>query len=128
MSQPATIWFGRSADRGDFLHELGHQFDYNVMTDAARASFMRIARLSGPWRSASPNPAHERFAEAYRMCALNPRRPDETQMGYLYEPSVRQHRRVCALIERTGKRPAARTVSRLQNTFGSRAGRPLLLR
>ncbi len=127
-SLPPTIWFGPLADRGDFLHELGHQFDYNVMTDAARASFMRIAHLGGPWRSESPNPPHERFAEAYRMCAQNPRRPDETQMGYLYEPTVREHRRACALIERTGRRPAASSKSKLKNSFGSRAGRPLLLR
>jgi hypothetical protein len=127
-SLPPTIWFGPLADRGDFLHELGHQFDYYVMTDASRASFMRIAGVRGPWRTDGANPPHERFAEAYRMCALNPRRPDEGQMGYLYEPTVREHRRACALIQRTGKRPAARTVSKLKNSFGSRAGRPVLNR
>jgi hypothetical protein len=125
---PPTIWFGSAADRGDFLHELGHQFDYNVMTDAARASFMRIAGLSGPWRSTNPNPAYERFAEAYRMCARDPRRPDDSRMGYLYEPTVREHRRACALIERVGKRPAASGTSKSKSTFGSRAGRPLLMR
>jgi hypothetical protein len=127
-SLPPTIWFGKDADRGDFLHELGHQFDYSVMTDAARGSFMRILGLTGAWRSSGPNPTHERFAEAYRMCARDPRHPDDTRMGYLYEPTVRQHRRVCALIQRTGTRPADSSTSKAKNTFGSRAGRPLLLR
>jgi hypothetical protein len=127
-SLPPTIWFGTDADRGDFLHELGHQFDYSVMTDSARASFMRIVGREGAWRSSGANPTHERFAEAYRMCARDPRRPDDSRMGYLYEPSVRQHRRVCALIERTAARPSTGSAARLKNTFGSRAGRPLLLR
>jgi hypothetical protein len=125
---PPTIWFGSGADRGDFLHELGHQFDYNVMNDAARAAFMRIAGIDGPWRSGGPNPAYERFAEAYRMCARDPRHPDESRMGYLYEPTVRQHRRVCVLIQHVGRRPVAGGTSKRKSTFGSRAGRPLLMR
>jgi hypothetical protein len=113
---PATIWFTPRADREDFVHELGHHFDYSVMTDQARAGFQHIMGLDGrAWRSA-PNSPHEKFAEAYRMCSNSPGSPDLTRWGYGYQPTTAQHRRVCALIRRTAggaaAKPAQRTAKR----------------
>lgn len=100
-TRPGYVYLGPGATRDEVLHEMGHQFDYTIMTDAARAAFMKIMRLHGLWRSEYGNPPNEKFAEAYRMCAKNPLAPDEHLQGYLYDPTVRQHRRVCALIRRT---------------------------
>lgn len=83
--------------RAHFLHELGHQFDYRVMTTTARRSFGRIFRDPRSWRQ-SPNSLHEQFAEAYRYCARYRRMPIDTTTEYDYQPTQRQHQKVCALI------------------------------
>ena len=103
LAQPATIWHLAGARRGDFHHELGHHFDYTVMTPDARGAFMEVMGLVGrAWRERGGNSPHERFAEAYRMCARSLLSADDRSQGYDYQPTRSQHRRVCALIVRTG--------------------------
>lgn len=98
----ATIWADPLwSKRWDFLHEIGHNQDY-VMPDWARTRFLSLTRDPRPWRS-PPNSPHERFAEAWAACAIwgyrIARRPE---LGYLWEPSPRLHRRICRLIRTTG--------------------------
>lgn len=102
----------RHEDRTTVLHELGHHFDYLVMDDHART---RFGWFVGPgiWRTGNGDSTHERFAEAWSICARigNPRRPRMVRrrinrirysdgFGYGYEPTWRIHRRACALMDR----------------------------
>lgn len=83
--------------RRDFRHELGHQFDYFVMTDEARERFLAIMRDDRAWRS-TPESPHERFAEAWRLCAATRRLPQYYNAAYGLKLTPRQFRRLCALI------------------------------
>jgi hypothetical protein len=99
---PPTIYLGPSVrDRPILLHELGHAFDGQRLTPAWRAGFEAIVGDTRPWRS-PPNSPHERFAEAYSLCARHAviRRTYAAAYGYRVTPA--QHRRVCALIKRAG--------------------------
>lgn len=85
------------------LHELGHVFDAQVMTGAARERFAAIFGLRGQGWTEGPYRLRleEQFAQGYMLCAYDPRQPfSATSIGYA--PSIRQHRRVCALIRRAG--------------------------
>ena len=85
---------------------MGHQFDYQVMTDASRDQFRRIIGDRRPWRSEGGNSPHEQFAEAYMLCSMNSRQRwrrfdrEEHRYGgsYGYFPTVRQDRLSCWLI------------------------------
>jgi hypothetical protein len=90
-----------------FFHELFHDFDETgVLTDVDRAEFERIMHLTGAWRIAdhdhSPN---ETFADGAAACAVRPTISewDTEVVGGSYQPTPRQHRRVCALIRRAGR-------------------------
>lgn len=90
-------------------HELGHQFDYQVMSDAARDKFRELIDEPRPWHY-GPNSAAEKFAEAYALCAT--RESDARWDGhiwgaYKYAPTVRRHRRLCLLIRRAAAFHAA---------------------
>lgn len=112
--EAACIWLNPvevapgGAIRPALLHELGHVFDYTVMSDAHRAGFLKIMRDRRPWRSDSKSP-HEQFAVAYDLCARGGNRTwrrwrsmtaNGAQFGYGYRATPPQHRRVCALIRR----------------------------
>lgn len=94
----------------DFLHELGHHFDYEHMTNGARLRFRRIIGERRAWRS-PPNSPHERFAEAWSRCARSdrwlfgyePRYGESPEYAYRYRPTLEQHRQVCALIRRVAR-------------------------
>ena len=101
------IWINPHQDpldvRIDVLHEIGHRFDY-LMSDHARQRFLKLtARTGRPWRDARNSP-HEQFAEAWRLCATNPRRVNRSVLGYGYNPSRRTHRKVCRTIRREADR------------------------
>ena len=83
--------------RHAFYHELGHKFDYTVMTDDGRAAFEALQGDARPWRS-SPNSPHEQFAEGYSICAAQkvPHLPGYVAYGYWR--GLREHRAVCRLI------------------------------
>src|SRR3954467_4806022 len=98
----ATVYLGSFVqDRATLLHEVGHAFDATEMTDADRAAFQAVFRDTRAWRS-PPNSPHERFAEAYSLCARHPaiRRAYTGAYGYRVTPA--QQRRVCGLIRRAG--------------------------
>jgi hypothetical protein len=95
-----------SADAGRrvWLHEVGHHVDYTIpASDPFRYRFRELIGDTREWRT-SPNSPHEKFAEAYAMCAR--RDPAKVTLswlrsdfGYDYRPSVRKHRLVCRTIE-----------------------------
>src|SRR3954470_19693913 len=96
----ATVYLGSFVqDRPTVLHEVGHAFDATAMTDADRAAFQAIFRDTRPWRS-PPNSPHERFAEAYSLCARHASIARTYGAAYGYRATPSQHRRVCALIRR----------------------------
>ena len=95
------------------MHEVGHYFDFEEMTEHFRDRFKHILGLRHPWWRLSPpqrevepgpntwGPPAEEFAEAYAECAVRgpeiPRRPRHA-IVYRYRPTPAQHRRVCRLI------------------------------
>jgi hypothetical protein len=97
---PPTIFLGPTVrDRPILLHELGHAFDTQRLTPAYRSGFESIFRDTRAWRSA-PNSPHERFAEAYSLCARHTRIARTYTAAYGYRATPAQHRRACALIKR----------------------------
>jgi hypothetical protein len=86
-----------------FLHELGHIFDFTMLSDSDRATF--LATVKRPqWWDTSSKPGGELFADAYAFCALN-RRLLGLDEGYGYVPSRHAFRRVCAMVRRAGVAP-----------------------
>lgn len=83
-------------------HEIGHQFDRQVLTDADRAWFMRLFDIGATWDGA----VEETFADAYAACAIPPVRMVRrygmrvftftTEFGYM--PTFRQYRLACNAI------------------------------
>lgn len=76
---PEAIYLTFGTDKGTFFHELGHEFDAAVLTDAERERFVA---LLGPgkdtmeWWPVDFNydrTAAEWFADAYMRCARLPR-------------------------------------------------------
>jgi hypothetical protein len=107
---PPTIFLGPTVrDRSILLHELGHAFDAQRLTPAFRAGFESIFGDSRAWRS-PPNSPHERFAEAYSLCARHATIAKTYGAAYGYRATPSQHRRVCALIKRAA---AAATTAAL---------------
>lgn len=60
------------------LHELGHFYDYSLLTDTGRAAIMRFV-LAGlrEWRQPGGDSAHEQFAEAFAFAATYRRWRDD---------------------------------------------------
>jgi hypothetical protein len=61
--------------RETFYHELGHNFDTNVLPGWARERFMQILGLEGEWNIPSEPKLYdpsEHFADAYAQCAKLP--------------------------------------------------------
>jgi hypothetical protein len=101
------IYMTGEARREELLHELGHRFDYR-MPDWARDGFRKVMRDRRAWRSA-PNSPHERFADAYAICARSPKRlPASYSSAFGSDPSSSQHRRVCSLARRAALADPAR--------------------
>jgi hypothetical protein len=52
------------------FHELGHRFDYKVMSESSRAAFAdSIGRSGVPWRDGTSASLAEVFAETWAHCA-----------------------------------------------------------
>lgn len=92
--------------RGVFLHELGHVFDWSMMNDESRVSFQRLSGNWKPWFGGEGvvRPPYEQFAEAYKTCAFYGAAYDPNRLlilqTYHWIPSKRTNARVCRLIER----------------------------
>lgn len=86
--------------RGMFLHEVGHHFDYQVMTDGDRDYFRGLIGDSRPWRADGGNSPHEVFAEAWRACAQYRTRPPAQigGWGYGFNPPPERFRTICRFI------------------------------
>lgn len=109
-----VIYLARYLGVSDLDHELGHAFDYQVLTDAERAQFARIfGRSYDPatyWAAAGADDSlAEWFAEGYRICTLFPRYrgiASVDRLDYDYWPTRTQQRHVCALIRYAGAHAA----------------------
>ena len=112
-------WDQANTRKDALLHEVGHMLDrpWTGFPDSARDEFRALIGDGRPWRT-EPNSPHEKFAEAWRLCALGVgQRPGEDVYGgYDYRPSPQVHREVCALIAREG--------AALGWTAGSHPGSP----
>lgn len=113
-SNPAgCIWLNEDADRYDRMHELGHIFDAQVLTDRDRRRFTRLLGLGQrPWQKTYMTPGgvvtddfdspNEWFADAYAHCAL--RLDGRLHHGVgrsvvaYFEPGPRLYDRLCAAI------------------------------
>lgn len=96
---------GRAEVRDALMHELGHVFDYDRLTDARRNWLRRLMRTRRPWRAIEGSntvAADETFAEAYMLCARRKVDWEEWDGGgeYLYNPTRRQHRKVCRYLRK----------------------------
>ena len=106
---PSTVYWNPAwPDPAAWEHELGHLFDYQVLTDADRAAFQRIVGVTGAWRpgTGAAGPA-EYFAVAYSQCALHRTVRRSNTLGYGYRTTPRRHQAVCELIRSAYQRHAA---------------------
>jgi hypothetical protein len=85
-------WDQANTRQDALLHEVGHMLDrpWTGFPDSARDEFRALIGDDRPWRT-EPNSPHEKFAEAWRLCALGVgQRPgEEVSGGYDYRPSPR---------------------------------------
>ncbi len=111
--QPDTIYWA-DGDHGTLEHELGHIFDRRQLDDGERNAIKRRLHKTDmawcdtatyqalAWQKPSNAPPCEDFADAYSNCRLH-RWPDDEDFdvsSYGYNPTRRQHRKMCALIRR----------------------------
>ena len=97
-----TIYMKRSVSdpRNTLYHELGHLFDFRLMSRGERRIYKRlIGQRKRAWFG-GVNPPGEQFAEAYALCAERRRIARVARGHYGFRTSPRRHRAVCALIRR----------------------------
>jgi hypothetical protein len=80
-------------------HELGHLYDWRVLSNRDRRRFKRlVGKPRQGWFKGRAQPA-ELFAEAYSFCARYRRiKSVRTYATYGYDPTPSQHRAACRLI------------------------------
>lgn len=96
------IYVTPGSGRRVLLHELGHQFDFQVLTDYQRDKFRWLVGSDNAWAEDPDSPA-EQFAEAYSICAMPFRGSLLWSSSYGYDPKPRRHQRICLLIRRAGQ-------------------------
>jgi hypothetical protein len=104
------IYLPAGSTRSDREHEIGHQFDRQVLTDENRAWFTRqLGFAPGSWDRGTGDDCgncgpSEVFADAYAKCATGWKVARRNRQGMLigrqevaygYFPTVKQHRRIC---------------------------------
>ncbi len=96
---PATFTRGLGWPPLFFYHELGHNFDFAVMSHWSRKRFRLLRHSRRPWQTPQerrPRGLEEVFADSYAGCAYN--RPNLSEGGWqTFAP------RVCALIENAAR-------------------------
>lgn len=97
-----TIYLTRGAPkmRSVLYHELGHLFDYRLLSGRERRAYKRRIGQSGRSWFGGLNPPAEQFAEGYALCARKGRIAHATRGHYGFRTSPRRHASVCALIRR----------------------------
>lgn len=94
------------------FHELGHIYDAEILTPETRALFQIMVHMPGIWTLPQDqrSPA-EIFAQAYSVCARHLTLHGRvTYVIYGYNPTPKQHARICAFIGSTASKtvvPAA---------------------
>ena len=95
----ATVRIERSdrLDRFTFAHEMGHVFDYYVLSRTGGRD--RFAVLEGfPWTTPR---SEEYFADSYALCALHRHLQRAVTTGYGFRVTPALHTRICSLIRTT---------------------------
>jgi len=95
----ATVRIERSdrLDKFTFAHEMGHVFDYYVLSRTAGRD--RFAALEGfPWTTPR---SEEYFADSYALCALHRHLRRAVTTGYGFRVTPEMHTRICSLIRIT---------------------------
>lgn len=100
-----TVYFVGALDRTMRGHELGHAFDFQVLTDGDRTYFMRVMGLHGPWNNpgADPNPI-EAFADWYGNDANRYDAVHSWDASYTSPPTALRFRRFKQALARLGHR------------------------
>jgi hypothetical protein len=90
-------------------HEMGHEFDWQRLTDGDHNWFAKMAQIRGPWSDWK----REVFADAYANCAIERNRwthhgayDASYDGGHFYNPTPRRHKAICAGIARIATRTA----------------------
>jgi hypothetical protein len=70
---PPVIFLGPHArDRYMFMHEVGHIYDTQAMTDASRFAYGALLGQDGPWSDdGTTRPLGEEFADDYSACSID---------------------------------------------------------
>ena len=90
-----TIWRDAATARPLFWHEMGHEFDAYVLSEAQRARLMVLLGFRDvPWWGGGEFSAAEEFANVYSDCA--------TRRSMWTGNVSRLQRRLCHLIARMG--------------------------
>lgn len=100
-----TVYVPAGTSRFAVQHELGHLYDEQRLDDGERAKLQRLMGLPpGPWRAgtglAGVRSPSERFADAYAACRLRLDPEGRWESAYDYQPTSRQHARMCRTIAR----------------------------
>lgn len=95
--ETSTMYLSPEDNRKAFFHELGHFFDYSVMTDAARQRFLRLRGDEREWVS-PPNSPHEQFASVYRYLSVKGKRHTHRGKRLAYRMAVRDPNAMRRLI------------------------------
>ncbi len=97
-----TLYLKRGATglKATFFHELGHLFDFRLMSTRERQAFKRLSGQRRRRWFGGVDPPSERFAEAYSLCARHSRIRRAARGTYGFRTHPRRHAAVCRLIRR----------------------------
>jgi hypothetical protein len=105
-----TVYVEPGAPKFTLWHERAHALDAERLTDTDRNTLTSMLKMHGEWNQGTgmgTRSPSEVFADAYAACALGrqvqPQRHgrlfvSKWETSYGYNPTVRQHRRVCSTL------------------------------
>lgn len=99
----ATVYARPDADRFTLLHEIGHLYDVEILSDPVRARLTRMFGLSPPWRQgtglAGLRSPSEYAADLYARCRMNLTSQSPLQISsYSKAMAPRRARKACAIL------------------------------
>ena len=74
-------------------HELGHLFDFRLLSHAERRAYKRLVGQPRRGWFGGANPPSEQFAEAYALCARRHRIAGTARGSYHFRTTPRRHAR-----------------------------------